>query len=104
MQNRDRAVQIVKRAGSRRLGSDPGFSLFIEIVAREAVRSITSHEEAQPRMCAGPDASIINKKPSPGITPSAIAQGPEEPASSRPANPTEGKARFPAARQERLFD
>ena len=104
MRNRDRALQIVKRVGSRRLGSDPGFSLFIEILVREAVRSITTHEEAQPSMCTGPDASTINKKPSPTIAPSAIARGPEEPANSRPANPTEGKARLPAARQERLFD
>lgn len=104
MQNRDRALQNIKRVESGKLGSDPGFSLFVEILARDAVRSLTTHEGAQPRTCTGPDASTVNKRPSPGSSPRAISQSPKESASSRPTKRTEGKAKLPAACQGRLFD
>lgn len=102
MQNHDRAFQIVNRVESGRLGSDSGLYPFIEILVREAVRSLTTHEGAQPRVPTAPDTSTIQA--SPGIAPRAMPHGPEKLAIGRPTNPRAGKARLAAARQGRLFE
>ena len=104
MQNRDRAFQIARKGEAGRLGSDPGTCLFVEILAREAVRSLITSEGAQPRMCKGPGALTKSKGLSPAVEPTVVAQGPGEPPTSRLSNTTEGNARLLAASQGRLFD
>jgi len=49
MRHDGRAHQIARRTGRDRLGDDSGFALFIEILAREAMRSLAASEDEQPR-------------------------------------------------------
>jgi hypothetical protein len=63
MKDRACARQFAKRAGLGKLGSDSGFALFVEILAREAVRSLIASEDEQPRTRAARDAPATSKKP-----------------------------------------
>jgi hypothetical protein len=104
MKDRGRAGQFANRAGPGKFGTDAGFSLFVEILAREAVRSLTTSEDEQPGTCVANSASAMSKKGASPIVPLAIAQDVGKPACIQPPQPTGNNANGSDARQERLFD
>jgi len=107
MRHDGRANQIARRTGRRgRPGSDSGFALFIEILAREAIRSLTASEDEQPRTSVADDESDASKKRSaPRVSP-VVAQDAENPSGIQPAHPTINapRASEAGACQKRLFD
>jgi hypothetical protein len=99
-----RANQIARGAGRRRPVGDLGFALFIEILAREAMRSLTASEDEQPRPSVTDDVSDATKKRSaPRVSP-IVAQDAEKPNGIQPAYPTINAPRASEACQKRLFD
>jgi hypothetical protein len=104
MKDRGRARQIGNRVGPGKLGSDSGFAIFIEILAREAVRSLTTSEDEQSGTCVANSAPAMSKKRASSIVPPAIAQDAGKPACIQPPQPTGNKASGSDARQGRLFD
>jgi hypothetical protein len=104
MKDRGCARQFANRAGPGKLGTDVGFSLFVEILAREAVRSLTTSEDEQPGTCVANDAPATSKTRSSSIAPPAIDQDAAKPARIQPAQPKGNKVNTSDARQGRLFD
>jgi hypothetical protein len=104
MRHGGRANQIARRAGRGQPGGDSGFALFIEILAREALSSLTASEDKQPGTSVADDASAaIKKRSAPPASP-GVAQDAEQPTCIQPAHPTSNTARASDARQKRLFD
>jgi hypothetical protein len=99
-----RANQIARGAGRRRPVGDSGFALFIEILAREAMRSLTASEDEQPRPSVADDVSDTIKKRSAPRVSSIVAQEADRPNGIQPAYPTSNTPRASDACQKRLFD
>jgi hypothetical protein len=104
MRHDGRANQIAGRTGRGRPGSDSGFALFIEILAREAMRSLTASEDEQPRTPVADDVSDATKKRSAPRVSSIVAQEADRPNGIQPAHPTSNTPRASDACQKRLFD
>jgi hypothetical protein len=104
MKDRGRARQFANRAGPEKLGTDAGFSLFVEILAREAVRSLTASEGDQPGTIVANGAPATCKKRASSVVPPAIAQDAGKPVGVQLPQFTGNKANASDARQGRLFD
>lgn len=106
MKNRVRVNQPARRAGPGKLGGDSGFALFVEILAREAVRSLAP-AEGNPA-----NTSVNHNVPAAGKKHSAAAPVPSahsiyhavQLARIQPAHPTGDQGSPPPGRQGRLFD
>jgi hypothetical protein len=104
MKDRGRARQIANRVGPVKLGCDSGFAIFVEILAREAVRSLNTSEDEQPGTCVANDAPATSKTRSSSIAPPANDQDAGKAACIQPAQPKGNKANASDARQGSLFD
>jgi len=93
-----------KENRARPAGDDSGFALFIEILAREAMRSLTASEDEQPRPSVADDVSDATKKRSAPRVSSIVAQEADRPNGIPPAHPTSDTPRASDASQKRLFD
>lgn len=104
MRHSGRAHQNVRRAGRWQPGGASGFALFIEILAQEAMRSLTASEDEQTGSAVADSVSVASKKRSvPRVSP-VIAQDAEKPNGIQPAHPTTNTPRASDACQKRLFD
>jgi hypothetical protein len=104
MKDRGRARQIANRVGPGKLGSDSGFAIFVEILAREAARSLTASEGDQPGTFVANGAPATCKKRASYTAPPAIAQDAGKAVGVQLPQSTGNKANAPDARQGRLFD
>jgi hypothetical protein len=104
MNDRGRTRETANRVGPGKLGNDSGFAIFVEILAREAVRSLTTSEDERPGTFVANGAPATRRKRASSIVPSAIAQDAGKPACIQPSQPTGNKANASDACQGRLFD
>ena len=105
MKDRVRVNQSARRAGLGKLGGDSGFALFVEILARDAVRALAS-AEGDPESTAGIHGMpATKKKHSPT---SSVASAPSiHHAAQPPIQPTHpacDQGSPPLGRQGSLFD
>lgn len=106
MKERVHVNQTARKAGAGKLNGDSGFALFVEILAREAVRSLAPAEDNPASTAVNHDVPTTKKKHSPlAPVPSAPSiHHAAKPARIQPCHPKGDHGSLPANCQGSLFD